>query len=76
MKKDFEILAIILGVVIILSAPVLGKTTADFLLDFFGGMDANHFTAIFEGCIRGFQIIGTLCAIYGILGIQCNKKGQ
>ena len=69
-----SILAIVCGVAIILLAPLLGNSLSHIYLSLLGGMETDKFLLVIDGCIRGFQIIGALSALYGILRISSTKR--
>lgn len=70
--KISKMVAVILGIVLILLAPVFGLYLSNIYLRLMGGMETEKFLLIMEGCITGFQVIGVLSALYGMLKIRKN----
>lgn len=68
--KNIKFFLTILGVAIILFAPLLGNELSNCYLILSGGMETEKFLRIIDGSIRGFQIIGTLMTVYGLFGHQ------
>ena len=69
-----SIFALVCGVVIILLAPLLGNSLSAIYLSLLGGMATDKFLLVVDGCIRGFQIIGAMSGLYGILKIINSKR--
>lgn len=65
--NKIKLTAVILGIVFILSAPIFGLYLSNICLRLIGGMETEKFLLIIEGCITGFQIIGVLSVLYGML---------
>lgn len=56
----------IVGVLLLLLAPMLGLDLANFYLRFLEGMETEKFLVIIKGCIGSIQILGTLVIVYGL----------
>lgn len=68
-----KLIVVILGIVLILLAPVFGLYLSNIYLRLIGGMETEKFLIIIEGCITGFQVIGALSALCGMLKIHKNQ---
>lgn len=66
--KNIKFLLTILGVAIILFAPLLGNELSACYLILSGGMETEKYIRIIDGGIRSFQIIGTLLTVYSLFG--------
>lgn len=62
-----KLVAVILGIILILLSPLLGRCLANIYLSILGSTATEIFAAMIEGCIHGFQLIGALSVLYGIL---------
>lgn len=65
-----KLIALVLGIFLILFAPLLGYFLSFVCLSLLGGMGTDSFLLIMDHCMTGFQIIGILSAAYGILNIR------
>ena len=68
-----KLITIVLGIILILLAPTLGFYLSHIYLLLIGGMETEKFLLIMDGCINGFQIIGLLSVLYGVLK-KCKKQ--
>lgn len=68
-----ELIITIIGIIIILAAPLLGTNMAEFFLMLLGGMETEKYHIIMASCNLGIQIIGALIAAYGLFA---HKKGD
>ena len=71
--KNIKFFMTLLGVAIILFAPLLGNELSNCYLFLLGGMETEKFLRIMDGGICSFQIIGALMAGYGLFGHK-NKE--
>lgn len=65
MNKTKNVL-IILGILIMLIAPLMGSCLAELYLIIIGGMETEKYLLIIQGCINAFLIIGTITTIFGL----------
>lgn len=67
-----KLIAIVLGIIIVILAPIFGFYLLHTYLLLIGGMETEKFVLIMDRCITGFQIIGVLSVFYGVLK-NCKK---
>lgn len=68
-----EFIITIIGIIIILTAPLLGTNMATLYLGLLGGMETEKYHIIIASCNLGIQIIGALIVAYGLFA---HKKGD
>ena len=65
-----SLMTFILGIVIIIFSPIWGRETAyAFLRSYYGGSMGEDFSAILQGSINSYCIIGAVLLFFGCLGI-------
>ncbi len=64
-----SLITFILGIVIIIFSPVWGRETAyAFLRAYYGGSMGSDFSAILQGSINSYYMIGAVLLFFGGLG--------
>ncbi len=64
-----SLMTFILGIIIIIFSPVWGRETAyAFLRSYYGGSMGEDFSAILQGSINSYCIIGAVLLFFGGLG--------
>lgn len=66
--KSIKFFITLLGVAIILFAPLLGNELSTCYLILLGGMETEKFLRMIDGSICSFQMIGALMTAYGLFG--------
>lgn len=68
-----KLIITIIGMVLIITAPLLGANMAGLYLMLLGGMESEKYLIIIKSCNLSIQIIGALLAAYGLFA---RKKGD
>lgn len=68
--KNIKLFLTILGLSIILLAPLLGNGLSTCYLILSSGMETEKYLCIIDGSIRSFQIIGALISAYSLFSYK------